>query len=94
MGTDLKHIKVRETTTLPDGTNEIKTQSYTDELASDKLEREKSHPTSQNTLYKDVLTCLTVLSDSEELTLKIVKKHGQPHRIIQTWTVERNRYGK
>lgn len=94
METTEKHTKVTERIEHPDGTADITYESYRDELSTRILTKEKSNPTSRATLYKDLLTCATIINDTEELTLKIVKKHGEPFRIIQIWEVSRERFNE
>lgn len=91
---DLKHIKVTERIEHADGTADTTYESYREGLSTRIVTKEKSHPTSQATLYRDLLTCATIIKDTEELTLKIVKKHGEPFRIIQSYEVSRERYEK
>jgi hypothetical protein len=91
---EIKHATIRESTEQADGTVSITTRSYTEKLSSVKTEVERRHPTSANTLFKDLLSCTDVLKETEELTLTIVKKHGQPHLIRQTYIIGREYHGK
>jgi hypothetical protein len=89
---ELKHVKITERFEYVDGTAEITRHSYTSELKSHKRWCEKKHSTSPNTLYDDLARCAARIATTEELTLKIVKKHGQPSLIVETWEEEDARY--
>ena len=90
----IKHTTVRVITELPDGSASIKTKSYNEDLSSIKSEVERRYPTSRNTLFADMLTCTEVLKESEQLTLIIEKRKGEPYLIRQIYTVNREYHGK
>lgn len=85
---ELKHIKITERVEHADGTAEITRRSYTDKLESSRSWYEKKHMTSRSTLYSDLARCAERITTTNELTLKIVKKHGEPSLIVETWETE------
>lgn len=92
---ELKYTKTRETVEIDDNTIQVTSRSYTDKLSSMRVEISKDIQTSQQTLLKDLVTCLEKLTETDDcLTIVIRKKHGQPRLITQTWTETKEYYGK
>lgn len=94
---ELKHAKVITTTSLPGGNKQIDTKSFYEELNSVKQEIQQSIKTSKETFMADLLHCTAVLSDgiSREVTIHIEADHNHnPIRIVKTWTVLKEHYGR
>lgn len=92
---ELKYTKTRQVKQIDTDTVEIVSSSYTDKLSSVRTEISKDIQTSQQTLLKDIVTCLEELQHTEEkLTIEITKKFGQPRLITKTWTISKEYYGK
>lgn len=94
MSTELKHIKITDRVEHPDGSADTTYESYTDKPSMRICYTEKSHATSSETFYRDMLTCTNVMKDTTELNLKIIIKNGEPFRIVQSWETSRQRYEK
>lgn len=69
----------------------ITIQGYFDGLKSVKEQVREDSTTNQEDLLKDVIKCLEVLKgDTPELTIKIIKKNGEPAIIQKTYTVSKS----
>ncbi len=93
----MKHAKVKTTIPQPDGSMKIDTKSYYKELNSIKEEIQQNILTDKTTFLSDLMKCVNVISDHEsrELTLTIeTDDKYQPIRIIKTWTVKKEYYGR
>lgn len=94
---ELKHAKVKTTTTQPDGSKQIETQSFYEELNSVKQEIQQSIRTSKETFVADLLHCTAVIADglTREVTIHIEADHNHnPIRIVKTWTIKKVHYGR
>lgn len=90
-----KHQKITTTTKLSENENEIKTDSYYEKLAHQKIETEKHITTSNETFLKDIISCLEHITrdGSVELNIKIKSPNGVPTQIVKRWTVKKENYG-
>lgn len=95
--TPLKHARRTLETTQPNGDKLIRTEGYYDELNSVKEEIQQSVKTSKATFIADMMKAISVVTnrESRELTLKIeADDAGNPTRIVKTWTVRKEYYGR
>lgn len=93
----MQHTKTTTITALSPDTNEIKFESYTDELKLRKIKHEQSIITSRATFLGDIMKCLDILSSkqSHDLTIHIeANEYHEPTRIVKTWTVSKENYGR
>ena len=92
------HTKVKTVREYVDGTVEIDSHSTFKELSSVKQEVQRSFPTSRNTLAADLIFHSQCIRDAEtpELSLVILtnKSTGEPERIVKTWLVNKEYYGR
>lgn len=93
----LKHARV--TTTIPqkDGTTMIKTESYYEELNSIQEEIQQSIRTDKQSFVTELMKCVSPISDgtSKKVTIVIeANDRHEPIRIVKTWTVRKEYYGK
>lgn len=92
---EYKHSKVKTSTPQDDGSVVHTSQSYYDKLSYEKIEVEKKLTTSQQTLLKDIISCLEHISNgADELTLKIEASRGTPKRITKTWVQSKQHYNR
>jgi len=91
-----KHIKKTTSTVLPDGTIQILADSYYEKLAHSQTELKKLVPTSSQTILKDVLSCLDLVTQdkSPEVTIRIISKRGDPSVIEKTWVVSKENFDR
>lgn len=91
-----KHIKKTEITVREDGLIEIVANSYYEKLAHSQLEYKKLVPTSDQTIMRDVLTCLEHVTHdkSPEVNIKIVSKKGYPVVIEKTWVISKESFDR
>lgn len=89
----MKHARVTTYTPQDDGTIEIKTEGYFENLNSVKQEVRQNLNTTKETLMQDVIKCMEVFTqtDTPELTLTLVKHRGEPRRIIKTYLVYKDK---
>lgn len=89
---DLKHTKITERTQQPDGSTKIHAKSYYEELAYEKVELERQVIAGRDSLLKDFLSCLDLVTRENSPEVIITVKHN-PNRdgwqIIKRWTVEK-----
>lgn len=97
MDNDKKHSKIKTYTPLPDGTIEINTESYYEELASIKQEIQKHITTNQNTFLGDLISSVDVITGqkTKELTITITADDRyQPKMITKVYTVRKEKFNK
>lgn len=92
------HTKVKTVKSYTSGRIEIDSHSMHNDLSSVKQEIGQSVETSRATLIPDLIAAAVHITSGEtaELDIKIVtnKKTGEPERIIKTWLVHKEHYGK
>ncbi len=92
---DLKHTKVTEYSQEPDGVTKIHAKSYYEELAHEKVEYEKKLLTEHDTILKDFLGCLDLVTRQESPEVVItVKKDTRSGgwTITKRWTIEKRSF--
>lgn len=84
-----KHQKVTTYTNQSDGTVKIQADSYYESLAHQLVEIEKQLPTSKQTILKDILTCLELITKDKsiEVNIRIKARDGEPVELTKRWTV-------
>ena len=95
--TEPKYTKVQVTESVDEDTSKITTSSYTDHLKNYKEEIEHTLLTTHNGLLNDVLKSLRIIKDTNtpELIITIsMDKYGNPMRLTQRYTVDKQYYGK
>jgi hypothetical protein len=92
---DMKHAKIKTTTINLDGSTNIETKSYFEELASVKEETQKTTWTDDTNLLADSIKCLDVITKhiSEEVSINIKREKGKIV-IVKTWTIRKESYKK
>lgn len=100
METKPKHTRIITKTPRPGeaGVADIVTESYFEELNGVEQQIQKSIKTTRQTLATDIIGCLREITNGEttELELRIVtdKATSLPCRIVKTWTIKKEYYGK
>ena len=97
MKSELKHARRKLTIPQPDGTELIRTEGYHEELNSITEELRKSVKTDKSNFIKDLMESVNVVTkrQSRKLTLEIeADDAGNPVRIIKTWTIRKEYYGR
>jgi hypothetical protein len=97
MNQPLKHARRTLTIPQPNGDTMIRTEGYYEELNSVKEEVQQSVKTSKDSFIGDLMKAVAVVTkrESRELTLKIeADDAGNPIRIVKTWTIRKEYYGR
>lgn len=92
-----QHVKIKTSTVLPSGEIRVKTESYFEELASDKTEVEQHIQTDKENFLRDIMTCLSFITDmkTNELTINIkTDDMRRPRVITRIYTLSKNTFNK
>lgn len=92
-----QHEKIVRHIILPDGTVEIVSESYYEQLDTEVVSHRKKLSTSNLTLARDVVSALSHIVQDKSPTLVLTiqtDKYGYPKEITKQWITKKEQHGR
>lgn len=93
---DHQHERVTTRIMQADGSTQIETKSYYEQLAYNLIEIEKHIPCSKQTILKEIINCLELMTrdHSHEINIRIKGKNGEPFELTKRWVTVKESFNR